>query len=458
MGKFLSVIIPVHNKATTLPRVIESIREQIIQKTQIEIIFIVDNCTDESLVILQSLIRNDEARIIKTNFDKGSAAKARNLGLEIATGEYCLFLDADVVTPPNFFTLVTQYLRSSPSTVYFAPIYGNSGSISTWPFVVQNHSESLKMGNQNLMNWIISQQQLKDLRIDFADKITGSLDHLPAPWVFCWSSAMALEKSLITRVNGFNSAFRHKGSEDLELGYRLFNAGAHFKIMLDTYALHLPHKRNRDAEENNDRLHEREMLRLHPSREMEALCAFDGAHTNPMLDLLGRVDVHIIDELKMSWNISVDIKKLALPTVIPLVMGLTSSWLIDNIDFDYIVCPYIQPDEHRLPLFGLTLPFEDQTFTAAVLTGFWQLLPERIACRIIDEALRVASEVYLIKNTQYLIPKISWPSDLLLIHDAPYWERTHQVRRSFFDFLLTPLGEDGPICSFRVRRSAGGHQ
>jgi hypothetical protein len=184
---------------------------------------------------------------------------------------------------------------------------------------------------------------------------------------------------------------------------------------------------------------------------MEALCAFDGSHANPMLELLEWIGSDITNDLERSWDLPLDPSKLSLPSKVPLILGPPASWLVDNLDFDYIVWPSAQPG--IVPLFGFSLPFDDGSFSAAALIGLWQLLPERLACRIIDEALRVATEVYLVKDMRSALPVPPWSLEILSFHDSPYWERTHKLRRSFYDFTLSPCGKDGTTCSFRVYHS-----
>jgi len=455
LKKLLSTIIPVHNKADTLPRVIDCLRAQDFPAHQVEIIFVADQCTDGSLDVLRSVQENGETQLLEVATGGGSAAKARNIGLDASAGLYCLFLDPDIIIPPDFFSKVVSHLTLSKHTACMSPVYGNSNSLSTWPFIVQDHTAWLTMTNEEVLRWAAYQERLKDIRIKFTVSTHGSLDHLAAPWVFCWSSALAVERKLLVRVGGFNSTFRFKGSEDLELGYRLHSVNARFKLMLDTCVFHMPQDRNRELEESIDRQHEREMLRLHPTHETEALCAFDGAHANPMLNLLSGLDAQKIGEQASAWEFPVNLENLNLPTNFQLIIGFAPTWLINSNEIRYIACPHSQLADKKIPLFGFALPFEDKAFRGAALVGLWQLLPEPLACRIIDEAIRVANEVYILKISHSQIPMPIWAYEAINSHDHPYWERTQRVRRSFFDFNLIPVGQDGPIYSFTVSRATG---
>lgn len=448
---YLSVIIPVHNKQDTLPRLLTALKEQKPQPSNHEIIFIVDACCDRSLQIL-NLARQEQCfQIVETKPARRGPSHARNLGIETAKGKHCLFIDADILLPTDFLKIVEHYCQEFPNAVYFPPVYGNSGSLSTWPFLVPNHRSIEELNNKELLLWAKAQKSLKDLRLPFVEKSEGWFDCLPAPWVFCWSSVMIVPRQILLRVGGFYTSFREKGSEDLELGYRLHQLRIRFRLMLDTYVFHLPHKRDRDKEERIDRLQERQMLNMYPTREMEALCSFDGSHANAMIQCLEVINSETTNQIKTCWKTSFNVKKLELPDKIPLMIGTPNDWMLSTWKPDYTVNPTTDSSSQNLSLIGLALPFDDKTFTSAILVGLWQILPERLSCRIFQEALRVAERVFLLKNSQIPVESIAWSTDTLAIHDAPYWERTCILRRSFFDFSLTTCGQEGSIELFQIQ-------
>ncbi|MEA3491791.1 MAG: glycosyltransferase family 2 protein [Campylobacterota bacterium] len=86
----VSVIVPLYNKEQWVVRCIESIVCQSYQN--MEILIIDDGSTDESRHIA-STIQDPRVKIIeKLN---GGVSSARNIGMEIASGEYIAFIDAD---------------------------------------------------------------------------------------------------------------------------------------------------------------------------------------------------------------------------------------------------------------------------------------------------------------------------------------------------------------------------
>ena len=88
----VSVILPVYNMEKYLDKCLDSILNQSLR--DIEIICINDGSKDNSLEILKKY-RNKDNRIKIINQNNQGAGVARNKGMEIATGEYLSFLDAD---------------------------------------------------------------------------------------------------------------------------------------------------------------------------------------------------------------------------------------------------------------------------------------------------------------------------------------------------------------------------
>ncbi|WP_297981999.1 glycosyltransferase family 2 protein [uncultured Methanobrevibacter sp.] len=88
----ISVIMPVFNGEKFLKRSVNSILEQTLDS--IEIVFINDGSTDNSLEILKDYQNNYDFVTVLNQKNSGSG-KARNFGIQEAKGEYIAFLDAD---------------------------------------------------------------------------------------------------------------------------------------------------------------------------------------------------------------------------------------------------------------------------------------------------------------------------------------------------------------------------
>lgn len=95
----VSIIIPVHNVEEYLHESIGCIINQTLK--EIEIILIDDGSTDQSLSIIKEYARKDGRIRVLQNGGNLGAGESRNRGLEIANGEYLLFLDSDDIFEPE---------------------------------------------------------------------------------------------------------------------------------------------------------------------------------------------------------------------------------------------------------------------------------------------------------------------------------------------------------------------
>ena len=96
----LTIIIPVYNTEKYLERCVESVRNQTYDN--LEIILIDDGSTDASGGICDRLAEED-GRIVVLHKKNGGQSSARNMGLDIATGELIGFVDSDDYIVPDMY-------------------------------------------------------------------------------------------------------------------------------------------------------------------------------------------------------------------------------------------------------------------------------------------------------------------------------------------------------------------
>lgn len=94
----VSLIIPVFNASATIEQSLSSVEREIKENPNIEwqIIAVDDGSSDNSLMILHDWVNKLPLRIVELAHT-GSPAGPRNHGIDIATGDYVFFLDADDV-------------------------------------------------------------------------------------------------------------------------------------------------------------------------------------------------------------------------------------------------------------------------------------------------------------------------------------------------------------------------
>ncbi|MGL5057186.1 MAG: glycosyltransferase family 2 protein [Fusobacteriaceae bacterium] len=91
MNELVSVIIPVYNSEKYLSKCLESIFFQ--SYKNIEVILINDGSTDNSKEIYSKYL--EDSRLVKVEQNNRGISQARNKGIDIAKGEYILFVDSD---------------------------------------------------------------------------------------------------------------------------------------------------------------------------------------------------------------------------------------------------------------------------------------------------------------------------------------------------------------------------
>lgn len=120
MDAKVSIIVPVYNAAQYLEECIESIINQ--DYPQIELILVNDGSKDNSLEICR---RYESDKVIVINKINEGVSKARNDGIDAATGEYISFVDADDTLPSNCLSILVNAIKNSNSDMAYGSYFHN---------------------------------------------------------------------------------------------------------------------------------------------------------------------------------------------------------------------------------------------------------------------------------------------------------------------------------------------
>ncbi len=112
----LSIIVPVYNAEKTIDRCISFILNQ--NFTDYEVIFVNDCSTDNSEEIIKKYQILQPQKIIcyKTNY-QGGPGHARNCGMQVATGRYIGFIDADDWVDSSLYSIVIKNILKEDADV-----------------------------------------------------------------------------------------------------------------------------------------------------------------------------------------------------------------------------------------------------------------------------------------------------------------------------------------------------
>lgn len=106
--KKISVIVPVYNVKKYLRKCVDSIKNQTYQN--IEIILVDDGSTDGSENLCDEIARTDN-RIVIIHKENGGLSDARNVGMDVSSGDYIGFVDSDDYIDEDFFEILVTNLE-----------------------------------------------------------------------------------------------------------------------------------------------------------------------------------------------------------------------------------------------------------------------------------------------------------------------------------------------------------
>lgn len=136
MVKKLSIIIPYYQTYDLTRKLLISLITQL--PFEAEIILIDDGCNEERFdEYLQFLKSNDfdytkNVKIIHQ--ENGGVSKARNVGLELAKGDYIAFIDSDDMVMPNYIDTLLELIDTrKEDIIYFNWLDINNNNVITHP-------------------------------------------------------------------------------------------------------------------------------------------------------------------------------------------------------------------------------------------------------------------------------------------------------------------------------------
>jgi len=211
----VSVIIPVRDRADHLDLCLRRLREQTIARQRIQVIVVDDGSTDTSA----KQARQHDVEVISIPATGPSAA--RNRGIERASGDVLLFLDADMLVQPDF---VAEHLnlhaRANNLVVVGARRHLPSGETFPDPAITR-----------------------RDSREVILDMHSYNMSCLRYPWSLGYTCNLSIPRTLLP-TDAFDESFVGWGLEDIEFAYRLSLRGARWAFSRRALGYHLFHDRS----------------------------------------------------------------------------------------------------------------------------------------------------------------------------------------------------------------------
>lgn len=117
----VSVILPTYKGAQRIGRALSSLAQQTELPKYFEVVIVSNGPQDGTEEVVKAFSKLHQALTIRfERSDTPSASKARNLGLEVASFQYCTFLDDDDYISPDFLEVLLR--DANPNRIVFAHI------------------------------------------------------------------------------------------------------------------------------------------------------------------------------------------------------------------------------------------------------------------------------------------------------------------------------------------------
>lgn len=124
MDKLLTVIVPVYKVEAYLEKCVDSILEQTYSK--LELILVDDGSPDKCPKLCDEYKKKD-SRVKVIHKENGGQGSARNMGIDIAQGDYIAFVDSDDYIEPNMYEIMIEALERTGSDMSFCGFFSHSG-------------------------------------------------------------------------------------------------------------------------------------------------------------------------------------------------------------------------------------------------------------------------------------------------------------------------------------------
>jgi GT2 family glycosyltransferase len=205
----LSVVVPTYNRWSSLERLLLALNRQTVAAHLFEVVVVDDGSTDGTSDRLRALRTSYALRVFQQS-NAGPAA-ARNRGVDEARAPLILFLDDDVEPIDSLIQWHLDYHLLQPDAVVIGPMVPPSD----W------HRPA----------WIRWEEEM--LEAQYRAMLVGEYPCTPRQF---YTANASLSRARFLAAGGFDPSF--KRAEDVELAYRMRDAGATFAFLPEAVVFH----------------------------------------------------------------------------------------------------------------------------------------------------------------------------------------------------------------------------
>ena len=237
----VSIIIPVYNRKEKLAKTLAAITHQTYPANLIEVIVADDGSSDGVEEVIEKYQKYLSLKSVRQDDQGYRLSAVRNLGLNLAQYDHISILDCDILPTPKYLELLMQYFHVTDK----AALMGHRRFVCTDNIADDQILADVNIA-LNLPDVMPSDKNDRPKKegepiIDHRFRLYEKNDYLKQslfPFSAFYGCSMTFPKKVIGEVGPFDEDFQAWGHEDVEMGYRIYNAGYYFIPVLEAMGLH----------------------------------------------------------------------------------------------------------------------------------------------------------------------------------------------------------------------------
>ncbi len=237
----VSIIIPVYNRKEKLAKTLAAITHQTYPANLIEVIVADDGSSDGVAEVIEKYQKYLSLKYVRQDDQGYRLSAVRNLGLNLAQYDHISILDCDILPTPKYIELLMQYFHVTDK----AALMGHRRFVCTDNIADDQILADVNIA-LNLPDVMPSDKNDRPKKegepiIDHRFRLYEKNDYLKQslfPFSAFYGCSMTFPKKVIGEVGPFDEDFQAWGHEDVEMGYRIYNAGYYFIPVLEAMGLH----------------------------------------------------------------------------------------------------------------------------------------------------------------------------------------------------------------------------
>jgi glycosyltransferase involved in cell wall biosynthesis len=216
---FVSVVIPTYNRKDSLKITLDALAAQTYPSDNFEAIVVSDGSTDGTNEFLEKYAATAPYKVSPVVQKNSGPSRARNYGVELATGVVIVFIDDDVEPAPSFLASHAEHHTADEKIVVIGPMSADPKRSNAEPaWIAWEHA----MLEKQYSNWRSGEWE------------GAGPNHF-------YSGNASVRREHIVAVGGFDESFKRQ--EDVELAVRMRNeCGVHFIFDAEAIGIHRPHR------------------------------------------------------------------------------------------------------------------------------------------------------------------------------------------------------------------------